>query len=148
MGYIPSASSVYAVAYLTDIGRGYLFNKNNDRFDSNGDDLFEIKKFTLSDTDTNYKTLGILLDSGDVPDVTGKSDNFLKTAVNYIQANLVSYVFDGTPNNVQYSTDLPPVTNGTPILSITEGNLPSSTEVPPASITTATATTSLPGQVQ
>lgn len=133
MGYIPSASSVYAVAYLTDIGRGYLFNKNNDRFDSNGDDLFEIKKFTLSDTDTNYKT-STLLDSGDVPDITGKSEGCLKAAVNYIQTNLVAYVFDGTPNNVQYSTDLPPVTSGTPLLSITEGSLPSSTEVPPVSV--------------
>jgi len=130
MGYIPSADTVYAVAYLTDTGRGYLFNKNNNRFDTNGDDLFEIKKFTLSDIDTNYQT-PVLLESGDVPDVTGKSEGCLKAAANYIQSNLVAYVFDGSPINVEYSSDLPPATFGTPLLSITEASLPTSTETPP-----------------
>ena len=141
MGYIPSASSVYAVAYLTDIGRGYLFNKNNNRFDASGDDLFEIKKFSLSDSDTNYKT-SLLLESGEFPDVTGKSEGCLKAAINYVQSNLVAYVFDGTPINIEYSSDLPPVTNGSPVLSIiadnVTGGLPTSTETPPLSFLGAT----------
>ncbi len=130
MGYIPSAETVYSVAYLTDTGREYLFNKNNTRFDSNGDDLFEITKFTLSDTDTNYKTQ-TLLDSGDVPDVTGKSEGCLKTTANYVQSNLVAFVFDGSPINVEYSTNLA-IVNFTPGLGINEATLPSSNETPPA----------------
>lgn len=129
MGYIPSAETVYATAYLTDIGRTYLFNKNNERFNSNGDDLFEIKKFTLSDIDTNYKT-PLLLESGDVPDITGKNEGCLKTTANYIQSNLIAFVFDGSPINVEYVTDLP-INRLTPELNIYEGSIPSSTETPP-----------------
>jgi len=110
MGYIPSAETVYAVAYLTETGRNYLFNKNNNRFDSSGNDLFEITKFTLSDSDTNYQSIQ-LLESGEVPDVTGKNEGCLKTTANYVQSNLIAYVFDNTPTNVSYSTD---ITTGTP----------------------------------
>ncbi len=110
MGYIPSAETVYAVAYLTETGRNYLFNKNNNRFDTAGDDLFEITKFTLSDSDTNYQTIQ-LLESGQVPDVTGKNEGCLKTTANYVQSNLIAFIFDNTPTNVEYSTDLP---DGTP----------------------------------
>ncbi|MEK6829304.1 MAG: hypothetical protein AABY15_04190 [Nanoarchaeota archaeon] len=120
MGYIPSAETVYAVAYLTETGRNYLFNKDNNRFDTAGDDLFEIKKFTLSDSDTNYQTVE-LLESGDVPDVTGKSEGCLKTTANYVQSNLISFIFDSTPTSVEYSTDLPDAT--TPTLSVDEDDL-------------------------
>ena len=130
MGYIPSADTVYATAYLTDIGRTYLFNKNNERFNTNGDDLFEIKKFTLSDDDTNYQT-SFLLESGDVPDITGKNEGCLKTTGNYIQSNLITYVFDGVPVNVEYSTDIPSTEGTIPVLPVNEGTLPSSTETPP-----------------
>lgn len=104
MGYIPSADTVYAIAYLTDIGRTYLFNKNNTRFDSVGDDLFEIRNFTLSDADTNYQTTQ-LLETGEVPDITGKSEGCLKTAANYIQSNLVSFTFQTTESEVQYKAN-------------------------------------------
>lgn len=142
MGYIPSAETVYAVAYLTDKGREYLFNKNNVRFNSNGDDLFQITKFALSDTDTNYQT-SILLESGDIPEVTGKSEGCLKTMANYIQTNLVAYVFDGSPINVQYSTDLP-INRITPELNIYEGSIPSSTETPPPPISVGPVAPSTP----
>lgn len=105
MGYVPSAATVYAVAYLTETGRKYLFNQNNSRFDGSGDDLFEITKFALSDTDTNYQST-VLLSSGEVPDVTGKSEGCLKSTANYVQNNLLAYVFDDTPTNVEYATDL------------------------------------------
>ncbi len=128
MGYISSADTVYAVAYLTETGRNYLFNKNNNRFDSAGDDLFEIKKFTLSDTDTNYQldqsdNSPYKLKSGEVPDVTGhRNGGCLKTTANYIQSNLIAFVFDNTPTNVEYSTD---ITTGTPpTLTIAEASLP------------------------
>lgn len=130
MGYIPSADTIYAVAYLTETGRNYLFNKNNNRFDSSGDDLFEITKFTLSDIDTNYQTIS-LLESGEVPDVTGKNEGCLKTTANYVQSNLIAFTFDNTPTNVNYITDL---TDGDPpTLTIIESSLPDklSGEIPP-----------------
>ncbi len=108
MGYIPSADTVYAIAYLTDIGRTYLFNKNNTRFDSVGDDLFQIKNFTLSDADTNYQTAQ-LLGTGEVPDITGKSEGCLKTAANYVQSNLISFIFETTEpspsTSIQYKAN-------------------------------------------
>lgn len=130
MGYIPSADTVYAVAYLTDTGRNYLFNKNNNRFDSDGDDLFQVIKFTLSDIDTNYllnQTANSTerLASGDVPNITGESEGCLKTAANYTQSNLLAFVFDSTPTNVAYFTDL-----DTELL-IAEESIPSSTESAP-----------------
>lgn len=122
MGYIPKSSETYAVAYLTEIGRSYLFNKNNNRFDSVGDDLFEITKFALSDSDTNYLS-SKPLESGDVPDVTGnKSSGCLKTCANYVQTNLVAYVFDSSPSTVTYSTNLPG--GSSPELEIPEGGIP------------------------
>ena len=131
MGYIPSADTVYAVAYLTETGRNYLFNKDNNRFDTAGDDLFEIKKFTLSDADTNYQTVELLI-SGDIPDVTGKSEGCLKTTANYVQSNLIAFIFDSTPTSVEYSTDLPD--SILPTLNIDESGLSdiSPGETPPS----------------
>lgn len=125
MGYIPSADTVYSVAYLTEIGRTYLFNKNNIRFDSAGDDLFEVKKFTLSDTDTNYQTV-VLLESGEVPDITGKSEGCLKATSNYIQTNLLAFVFDNVPTEIEYDTNLT-----ADVMYIDESLLPSTSEILP-----------------
>lgn len=131
MGYIPSADTVYAVAYLTETGRKYLFDEDGSRFDSGGNDLFEITQFTLSDVDTNYQTLP-LLETGEVPDITGKSEGCLKTTANYVQTSLLAFVFDDTPTNVEYSTDLDPGTP--PSLLIPEASLPDKApgETPPA----------------
>lgn len=78
MGKLASASTIYATAYLTETGRNYLFNKNNIRFDSNGNDLFAIETFCLSDPDSNYNVAD-RLESGDVPDISGKSEGCLKS---------------------------------------------------------------------
>jgi len=130
MAFIPSAETVYSVAYLTDTGRAYLFNENNTRFDTNGDDLFEVTKFTLSDADTNYQSTE-LLSTGEIPDITGKSEGCLKTTANYIQSNLISFIFDGSPINVEYNTDAP-----NDKILITETSLPaiSGGEIPPTPI--------------
>lgn len=93
MGKIASATTIYATAYLTEAGRTYLFNKNNVRFDSNGNDLFEIKTFTLGDPDTNYRTTE-RLQSGDIPDITGKSEGCLKTTTDYFQRIFSYYTID------------------------------------------------------
>lgn len=93
MGKIASANTIYATAYLTEKGRTYLFNKSNVRFDSGGNDLFEIKTFTLSDPDTNYRTVE-RLQSGDVPDITGKSEGCLKATTDYTQTTFSYYIVD------------------------------------------------------
>lgn len=106
MGKIASSSTVYAVAYLTEKGRTYLFNKNNVRFDSAGNDLFEIQSFTLSDPDANYQT-NERLGTGDIPDITGKSDSALKTTTDYSQTSLLYYTVDSNAlANPMYSTNL------------------------------------------
>jgi len=107
MGKIASATTVYATAYLTEKGRTYLFNKNNIRFDSSNNDLFEIKSFTLSDPDTNYRTTA-RLESGDIPDITGKSDGCLKATTDYTQSTFTYYTIDSAAlANPLYSTNIP-----------------------------------------
>lgn len=107
MGKIQSATTIYATAYLTEKGRSYLFNKGNIRFDVNGNDLFEIKTFSLGDPDTNYKTAGRLI-SGDVPDITGKSEGCLKATTDYVQTTLAYFSVDGVVfADPLYSTDAP-----------------------------------------
>lgn len=115
MGYITGATgdTVEAIAYLTETGRKYLFNESNNRFDSSGNDLFQIIKFALSDSDTNYTVdESYLLSVGQVPGVTGDKaavNSCLKTTSDYVQSNLISYVFDEKPvetNKIEYSTDL------------------------------------------
>lgn len=84
MARVPSGSSIYSIAYLTETGRRYLFGKDGSgtpiRFNADGSDNFEIKSFSIYDNDRNYKT-SALLESGDLPDLAGTSDNTcLKTA--------------------------------------------------------------------
>jgi hypothetical protein len=93
MGKIASATTTYAVAYLTERGRKYLFNQGNIRFDAAGNDLLEMLYFTLSDSDTNYQTVARLA-SGDVPDISGKNDNCIKATADYTQSNLLYQTVD------------------------------------------------------
>lgn len=106
MGYLASASTIYARAYLTSRGREYLFNNGNIRFNNLGQDLFLIKTFTLGDPDVNYNTSD-QLPPGYVPDVSGTYDTCLKTALDYEQRNLLFFTgFDQViGNNVDYTTD-------------------------------------------
>ena len=131
MGKIASAATIYATAYLTEKGRTYLFNKNNVRFDTAGNDLFEIKTFTLSDPDTNYRTAERLV-SGDIPDITGKSDSTLKTTADYSQTSLLYYTVDSNAlANPLYNTNL---TNNTDTVN-TDTTFPTNqaSDVPPTS---------------
>ena len=106
MGYLASATTIYARAYLTGRGREYLFNNTNIRFDSLGNDLFRITSFTLGDPDVNYKTSEVLPE-GWVPDVSGKYDSCLKTALDYEQRNLLFFqnFSQVIGNDVDYTTD-------------------------------------------
>lgn len=106
MGKIASASTAYAIAYLTEKGRTYLFNKNNVRFDTSGNDLFEIKTFTLGDPDSNYRTT-VKLESGDIPDITGKGEGCLKSTSDYAQSNMLYFTVDSNAlANPLYNTDI------------------------------------------
>jgi len=85
MGLIQSSTTVYAMAYLTELGRKYLFNNedNKQRYilksDGNYTDLLKIKKFTLGDPDVNYN-IAVNLASGDVPDISGENENCITGA--------------------------------------------------------------------
>lgn len=135
MGYLSSGTTIYARAYLTEKGRNYLFNDTNVRFDSLGNDLFRITSFTLGDPDVNYNATQVLPE-GQVPDVSGKYDTCLKTALDYQQRNLLFYQnFDQLiANNVDYATDananilnVNVNLNDNDLPTGTDGNLPSTT---------------------
>jgi len=131
MGKIASADTVYATAYLTEKGRTYLFNKGNVRFDSSGNDLFEVKKFALGDPDTNYKISDLtvnLLKSGDVPDITGKSEGCLKATTDYAQTTISYFMVDALAfANPLYNTNI--INN---VLTIaTDTAFPVNTDTPP-----------------
>lgn len=131
MGKITSASTVYATAYLTEKGRQYLFNQGNIRFDSNGNDKLAIRYFALSDGDTNYNTSSRLA-SGDVPDITGKSDNCIKATADYRQTNYLYQLVDAMSlANPLYGTN---ITNNVMVLDPTYGSVfpvAASSDTPP-----------------
>lgn len=94
MGSIASASTVYATAYLTELGRKYLFNSTDTpRFTTldNGQtiDRLKITRFSLGDTDVNYR-LADQLESGDVPDLSGENETAIKGTKGRFLDNLIS----------------------------------------------------------
>jgi len=94
MGDIVSSTTVYAVAYLTELGRQYLFNSNdNPRYITlaNGQtiDRLQIERFSLGDTDVNYR-LAEQLDSGQVPDLSGENETAVKGTKGRTLDNLIS----------------------------------------------------------
>ena len=136
MGKVASAATVYAVAYLTDKGRTYLFNKGNVRFNSSGNDLFQVQTFTLSDPDTNYNT-SALLQSGDIPDVTGKSTGPLKTSTDLTETIFTYYTIDSAAlANPIYNTNL--TNNVLSISTDTAFPINSPTDIPPVPIVAPT----------
>lgn len=94
MGNIASATTIYATAYLTELGRQYLFNSNdNPRYTtlSNGQtiDRLQIERFSLGDSDVNYN-LASQLSSGQVPDLSGENETAVKGAKGRVLTNLIS----------------------------------------------------------
>ena len=90
MGQILSSDTVYAVAYLTELGRNYLFDPAGSGRFQNGMDLFQIAYFSMSDPDVNYN-LALLPESGDVPDVSGNNSTCVKGTIMNVEENLISY---------------------------------------------------------
>jgi len=94
MGAITSADTIYATAYLTEIGRQYLFqDSNHPRFvelsDGTTIDKLKIERFSLGDPDINYR-LPDLLTSGDIPDLSGENENSITGAKGRTLTNLIS----------------------------------------------------------
>src|ERR1035437_1439665 len=93
MGYIPSAATTYSVAYLTELGRKYLFDApDTPRYITldNGQtiDRLKIERFALADDDVNYN-LASQLASGEVLDLSGDEDNSIKGAKGRIFENII-----------------------------------------------------------
>jgi len=116
MGFIPSSTTIYAEAYLTEIARQYLFgNSTKPRFTTRPDgtklDRFLVTQFSLSDSDTNYR-IAHLLSGGTVPDISGANETALKAAKGRYLTNLISpqdAAFASQITSFQYSTSVPEV---------------------------------------
>ena len=94
MGKIESGTTVFARAYLTELGRQYLFNSPQKlRFQTASDgtiiDLLKIERFSLGDPDIDYD-LPVRLVSGDIPDLSGENENAVTGAKGRMLSNLIS----------------------------------------------------------
>ena len=91
MGQILSSATVYAVAYLTERGRQLLFDPMASQRFANNMDAFKITRFSLSDPDVNYYLdSGIILETGDIPNISGKNEDYIKGTIINREFNLVS----------------------------------------------------------
>jgi len=117
MGLIPSATTVYARAYLTELGRQYLFNSlNKPRYIQlpNGVtvDRLKITRFSLGDPDVNYN-LPLPLTSGEIPDLSGENENAVTGAKGRTLDNLISPGMSNIPadsiETVEYKTTYPSI---------------------------------------
>jgi hypothetical protein len=96
MGHVLSSDTIYAAAYLTELGRKYLFDPlTNNRFVSDGAggtiDAFKIVYFSMSDPDYNYNlTPGIVFETGDIANISGKNEDCIKGTIVNEEDNLIS----------------------------------------------------------
>jgi len=94
MGFILSSSTVYANAYLTELGRQYLFDSpTKPRYVTlpNGQtiDRLRIERFSLGDPDVNYN-IPLLLETGDIPDLSGENEECVTGAKGRMLSNIIS----------------------------------------------------------
>lgn len=95
MGKVPSSTTISSTAYLTEVGRQYIYGRSSDgtpiRFNSDGTDNFQVTQFALYDNDRNYRTTTNFI-SGQMPDIAGTSDDHcLKTASDLKRLNIIVY---------------------------------------------------------
>lgn len=127
MGLIPSATTVYARAYLTELGRQYLFDAlSKPRYLTlpNGQtvDRLKITRFSLGDPDVNYQ-LPLPLGPGEIPDLSGENENSVTGAKGRTLTNLISpsssniparditsVTYKTTMNAINYNTNVAPAT--------------------------------------
>lgn len=116
MGFIASSSTVTASAYLTELGRQYLFgNSKKPRFytDANGNqvDRFEPVNFSLGDPDVNYQST-VLLSAGTMPDLAGSSQETIIGAKGRDLTNIITPAdasFTNTITSLEYKSSTPTV---------------------------------------
>lgn len=116
MGNVLSSDTIYAVAYLTDLGRKLLFDPiGNNRFVQNGSNVIDSFKpvyFSMSDPDYNYTvTSGISLETGDISNVSGKNNGSIKGTTVTEEFGLISV--NGEVNGITglESTQIPSVSS-------------------------------------
>lgn len=121
MGYIASSSTVTATAYLTELGRQYLQDQpSKPRYVTlaNGQtiDRLKIERFSLGDPDVNYN-LPLLLETGDIPDLSGENEECVTGAKGRTLNNLISPGESNIPSdditNVTYQTTQKQITYNT-----------------------------------
>ena len=117
MGIILSSSTVYANAYLTELGRTYIFDSpDNPRYITldNGQtiDRLQIQRFSLGDTDVDYR-VAELLTSGQIPDISGDQGKAVKGTKGRTLDHLIS------PG----ATNLPSETIDTLVYNTTQPNV-------------------------
>ena len=113
MGHILSSNTIYANAFLTELGRKYLFDPiPNNRFSQLSDgtmlDAFKIVYFSLSDPDYNYNiNYGNAFESGDVANISGKNEDSIKGTIVKDEDNLISVngVIDGGTVDSPYTLE-------------------------------------------
>ena len=116
MGFLPSATTVYAEAYLTELARQYLFgNSSKPRFTTRPDgtklDRFLVTQFSLGDPDVNYK-LPLKLSAGTVPDISGENETALKAAKGRDLSDLNTpedATFENEVDTLEYKTSVPEI---------------------------------------
>ena len=120
MGFIAATSAVTASAYITELGRQYLFgNAPKPRFytDVNGVqiDRFEPVNFSVGDPDANYNlSIQNQLSGGTVPDLGGALQEVIKGAKGRDLTNII------TPKDASFQTDITSLqyTSSLPVVNI------------------------------
>jgi len=116
MGFLPSSTTVYAEAYLTELARQYLFgNSTKPRFATRPDgtkiDRFLVTQFSMGDPDVNYK-LPLKLSAGTVPDISGENESALKAAKGRDLTDLITpedAAFENEIDTLEYKTSSPDI---------------------------------------
>lgn len=116
MGFIASSSTVTAIAYVTELGRQYLFgNSTKPRFttDSNGVkiDRFKPVRFSLGDPDSDYNNPNIL-SAGTIPDISGAFEDTIKGAKGRDLSNIITpgeAAFEQEITSLEYIASTPSI---------------------------------------
>ena len=112
MGHILSSETIYAAAFLTELGRQYLFDPmGTKRFDLDaGVDAFRIVYFSMSDPDYNYNvTSGIQFETGDIANISGKNEDCIKGAIMKTENNLIYVNLGGSKSATSAPITVPQV---------------------------------------
>lgn len=106
MAFIPSSTTTYAKAYLTELGRDYLFDSLNlPRYQTlpNGQsvDALQIESFSFHDDAVDYNEGVPILASGEMMDISGgQSESGIQGAKGKILFDFISPGASNLPGNI------------------------------------------------